>query len=117
MEYWSNGVVEKACEAVLCVTPSLQYSNTPSLHSANFESSQQPFRQFAGLVLRLGWFIRGSIPQSADNRSKVMRMGANPTNGSRQRGRRSNAQPGCSFARTPSASPAADRWLPAAGSY
>jgi hypothetical protein len=29
---------------------------------SEFESGQQPFRQFAGMVLRMGWFNRGSIP-------------------------------------------------------
>jgi hypothetical protein len=29
---------------------------------SDFESGQQPFRQSAGTVLRMGWFICGSIP-------------------------------------------------------
>jgi hypothetical protein len=43
------------------------------LNQASSHSGSPP-----GLVLRIGWFIRGSIPQSADNRLKVMRMGATP---------------------------------------
>jgi len=93
------------------------HSNTPSLHPANFESSQQPFRQFAGLVLRIGWFIRGSIPQSADDRSKAMRMGATPqtVRGSEAGAAMRNLD--AALRERASVSPAADRWFPAAGSY
>jgi hypothetical protein len=34
-----------------------------------FESGQQSFPQFAGVILRMGWFNRGSNPQSTQNRS------------------------------------------------
>jgi hypothetical protein len=50
---------------------------------SEFESGQQSFRQFAGMVLRMGWFNRGSNPHSADNRSNGWK-GEKSLNGSRQ---------------------------------
>ncbi len=45
---------------------------------SEFESGQQSFRQFVGTILHMGWFNRGSNPQSAITDSMVMRVGETP---------------------------------------
>jgi hypothetical protein len=51
------------------------------------------------LVLRIGWFIAVRIRTLAENQLHWLETGRNPSNGSRQRNPRSDAQPERSFAR------------------
>jgi hypothetical protein len=50
-------------------------------------------------VLRIGWLIAVRIRTLAENQLHWLETGRNPSNGSRQRNPRSNAQPEGSFAR------------------
>jgi hypothetical protein len=56
-------------------------------------------RAVTRLVLRIGWLIAVRIRTLAENQLHWLETGRNPSNGSRQRNRRSDAQPEGSFAR------------------
>jgi hypothetical protein len=56
-----------------------------------FESSQQPHRQFAGVVLRMGWFNRGSIPHVGSEPTPGKERGGNSAHGPGQQDQRANA--------------------------
>src|SRR3974390_3145590 len=83
---------------------------------SEFESGQQSFRQSAGMILRMGWFNRGSNPQVGQNQLHGLETGRNPKqSGAEGSARQRNPK---AALRTPDAFgvPAGGRWSPAPGS-